>query len=133
MKSNFPIRLKKRRRELNMTVIELGDACGLSHGCISQYENGIRRPDNNNLLRLSSALKVTVDYLIGRSEYGIADLLSDDQMFEVLDGFTQLSAERQNMLFTFFEALQLFEIRKRKSVKLTKDGIPEKLRYKTSW
>lgn len=132
MKSTFCIRLKKRRRELNMTVIELGDACGLSYGCISQYENGIREPGYDSLLVLSSALNVTVDYLIGRSEYAMKDLLEDDRMFEMLEGLMGLPEEKQNMLFTFFEALEMLEERKRRSVKVTEYGIPEKLKYKIS-
>lgn len=117
MKSLFSIRLKKRRRELNMTVIDLANACGLSNGCISQYETGVREPSVDNLLMLSSVLCVTVDYLVGRSEHSIKDLLADDRMYELLEGLQRLSEDKQNMLFTFFEALEIFEKQKRKSVK----------------
>ena len=132
MKTVFSIRLKKRRRELNMTMIELGAACGLTHGCISQYESGIREPGYDTLLKLSSVLKVTADYLIGRAEYGMRDFFSDDRMFELLEGLMRLSYDKRHMFFTFFEACEVFEKRKRKSVKMTEHGIPEKMRYKVS-
>lgn len=115
-----------------MTVTELGDACGLTHASISQYETGLSEPSSDALLPLSLALKVTVDYLVGRTEYGIDDLLSDDRMSELLEGFVHLSYDRRHMLHTFFEALEVFEERKRESVKMTEYGIPEKMRYKVS-
>lgn len=128
----FSIRLKKRRRELNLTMTELGDACGLTHGCISQYESGFREPGYDTLLKLSSILRVTVDYLVGRSEYGMNDLLADDRMFELLGGMMHLSYDKRHMLLTFFEALKVFEKEKREKMKMTEHGIPEKIRYKVS-
>lgn len=134
MKSKFSVRLKTRRRELGMTVSELGDATGLTHGCISQYETGIREPSQDSLMMLSSVLRVTVDYLIGDKEYSMKDFLSDDRMFEVLEGFLKLSEENQNMLFTFYEALEQFERRKRDNakIKMTEYGIPQRVRQKIS-
>ena len=136
MKTEFSIRLKKRRRALNLTMIELGDACGLTHGCISQYESGLREPSYDTLLNLSSILRVTVDYLVGRSEYGMDDLLSDDRMFALLEGFMYLSYDKRHMLFTFFQALQVFDKEKKEKmkekIKMTEHGIPEQVRHKIS-
>lgn len=132
MKTLFSIRLKKRRRELNMTMIELGAACGLAHSSISQFESGFRDPGPDILLKLSSALKVTTDYLVGRSEYGMSDLLEDDRMFEVLKGFLGLSYGSRHALYQFFEACEILEERKRDQVKMTEYGIPEKMRYRIS-
>ena len=106
MKTVFSVRLKKRRKELGMTVKELGDACGLTHGCISQYENGIREPGYETILILSSVLKLTVDYLVGRSEYSMDDLLADDRMYEVLEGFSKLPVKKQEFLLTVFDVLE---------------------------
>lgn len=132
MKSTFSIRLKKRRHELNMTVVELADACGLSHACISQYENGIREPGYDSLLMLSSALKVTVDYLIGRTEYSMKDLFADDHMYELLQGFMTLSYDRRHMLFTLFEALKGVEEKRKEKMKMTEHVVPERVKYKIS-
>ena len=132
MNAIFAIRLKKRRRELNMTMIELGDACGLTHGSISQFESGFREPGSRVLLKLSSALKVTIDYLVGRSEYGMDDLLADDRMYEILEGFAHLSYDKQHALYSFFQSCVGLEKRKREHVKVTEHGIPEKMRYRIS-
>ena len=132
MKTLFSIRLKKRRRELDMTTIELGEACGLTHAAISQYETGFRVPGHDSLLLLSSALKVTTDYLLGRTEYGMRDLFSDDRMVELLEGFMHLPYDKRHTLYQFFETCVGLEERKRKHVKMTEYGIPERMKYKIS-
>lgn len=114
MKTIFSVRLKKRRKELGMTVKDLAQACGITHGCISQYETGIRDPGYETILILSSVLNLTVDYLIGRSEYSMKDLLADDRMYKVLEGFSDLSDKSQEMLLTVFEVLEGVEQRERR-------------------
>lgn len=130
MQTIFSIRLKQRRREMELTMVELGNACGLTHGCISQYEAGFREPTTDTLLKFSSILKVTVDYLLGRSEYGIKDLLLDDRMYELLEGFRDLSYRNRYALYMFFEAC----VGKDKKAKrlMTEHGIPEQIRYNIS-
>ena len=115
MKSVFSVRLKKRRLEMDMTVKQLGDACGLSHGCISQYENCIREPGYDTLMRLSSVLNLTVNYLVGKSEYSMDDLFTDERMIEMLEGLTRLPDEKKNMVFTFYDALVRFEQSRRRA------------------
>ena len=116
MKSIFSRRLIKRRKELGMTVVQLADACGLTSGCISQYENGIRVPGCEALFTLASALNLTVEYLLGRSDYSMKDLLRDDRMYEMLEGLPRLPDEKKEMIFTFFDAMVNFEQRKRREV-----------------
>ena len=132
MKSLFSIRLKKLRTDLNMTVIELGRACELSHAIISQYETGGREPGFDSLLKLSAVLNVTVDYLIGRTEYSMKDLFEDDRMYELLKGIMTLSYDRRHMLFTFFEALQGVEEKNKEKMKMTEHVVPKRVRRKIS-
>ncbi|MCI3923918.1 helix-turn-helix domain-containing protein [Paenibacillus sp. TRM 82003] len=46
---------------------QLGQRLELAESTISGYENEIRRPDLELLIRLSELFDVSVDYLIGRS------------------------------------------------------------------
>lgn len=115
MKSKFAVRLKKRRLELGMTVKDLGNACGLTHGCISQYENDIRDPGYETLLLLSTELKVTVEYLVGRSEYSLEDFFSDDRMYDLLVGVQALSEEHQDLFFDYYEHTAILDQQKRRN------------------
>ena len=64
----FRERLQAARalRELNQT--ELAVKAGLPPSSVSHFEGGTRKPSFDNLKRLASALVVTTDYLLGRSE-----------------------------------------------------------------
>lgn len=114
MKSIFAVRLKKRRLELGLTVSQLADACDLTHGCISQYENDIRVPGYETLSMLSLVLQLTVDYLVGHSEYSMKDLLADNRMSDMLEGIPQLSEDKQELFFAFFEYMKGVDQRKRR-------------------
>jgi transcriptional regulator with XRE-family HTH domain len=51
-----------------MSQADLAQASELQPSAISHFETGGRAPSFDNLKRLADALKVTTDYLIGRSE-----------------------------------------------------------------
>jgi len=63
------IRLKELRIEKKMTQSELGSRVNVTKSSISGYENGTRTPDTDTLLSLANALKISVDYLLGRTNY----------------------------------------------------------------
>jgi transcriptional regulator with XRE-family HTH domain len=51
-----------------MNQADLAKAADLQASAISHFETGSRAPSFDNLKKLADALKVTTDYLIGRSE-----------------------------------------------------------------
>lgn len=57
--------LKVFREYRHMTLEALGTICGVSAAALSQIENGKREPSISLLKRLSEALQVDVDILIG--------------------------------------------------------------------
>jgi DNA-binding XRE family transcriptional regulator len=57
--------LKVFREYRGLTLEELGSTCGVSAAALSQIENGKRDPSVNLLKKLSEALRVDVDILIG--------------------------------------------------------------------
>ena len=63
----FAERLRAVRELRKMSQSELADESGLLPSAISHFETGRRSPSFANLKTLSDALKVTTDYLIGRS------------------------------------------------------------------
>ena len=86
MKSLFSTRLKMRRQELNMTQKELSTASTLTQAAICQFENDRRKPDRQSLLKLSHALCVTTDFLVGLKEIETEDLLVDSRIREMMHG-----------------------------------------------
>ncbi len=73
MKLNQPIdifkeRLKAARTLRGLNQAELATKAGLPAASVSHFESGPRKPSFDNLKALASALNVTTDYLLGRSD-----------------------------------------------------------------
>ncbi|SDZ18804.1 LexA family protein [Tindallia californiensis] len=61
-------RLKKMRKEKEVTQKELADIFSLGESTISFYEKGTRRPDYETLSKLADYFDVSTDYLLGRTD-----------------------------------------------------------------
>lgn len=61
-------RLRDLRAKYDYTQNDLAEKIGVNKQTISQYERGVRKPDNDTLLSLSRVLGVTTDYLLGKDE-----------------------------------------------------------------
>ena len=59
-------RVKELRMKKGLSQQELGNNIGVTKVSICGYENGTRVPTIDNLIKLSDALDVTIDYLLGR-------------------------------------------------------------------
>jgi transcriptional regulator with XRE-family HTH domain len=64
----FRERLKRVRELRGLSQTQLAAESGLPPSSVSHFEAGARKPSFDNLKRLASALNVTTDYLLGRSE-----------------------------------------------------------------
>lgn len=64
----FKERLKAARNLRRMNQAELAAKAGLPAASVSHFESGPRKPSFDNLKALASALDVTTDYLLGRSD-----------------------------------------------------------------
>lgn len=76
----FPRRLRAAREERGLSQVELADQAGLQQSALSHYESGARRPSFTNLRRLSRALDVSTDYLIGNSSSRAPVAASSDKL-----------------------------------------------------
>lgn len=63
----FKERLKAARNLRGMNQAEVAAKAGLPAASVSHFESGPRKPSFDNLKALASALDVTTDYLLGRS------------------------------------------------------------------
>lgn len=66
MAAEFEIRLKRTREARGWSQLDLAHRTGLQPAAISHFETGHRSPSFDNLRKLSDALGVSVDYLLGR-------------------------------------------------------------------
>ena len=64
----FKERLKHARDLRGLSQTQLATDAGLPASSVSHFEAGARKPSFENLKRLATALNVTTDYLLGRSE-----------------------------------------------------------------
>lgn len=61
-------RIKELREESNLTMRDAAKLVGIPYTTYVGYEKGEREPNSEMLIRIASAFKVSVDYLIGRSD-----------------------------------------------------------------
>lgn len=90
--------LKALRIAKGLSQQKLADSIGVTQQAINQYENGKVEPDIDNLIRLSDALEVSVDLLIGHEvlDPTTDNLVSDDE-FELIESFRSLGASDKKM------------------------------------
>jgi transcriptional regulator with XRE-family HTH domain len=85
----FPNRLRKAREQIRkLSQSELAEKTGLQSSAISHFESGTRKPSFHNLRRLADALKVSTDYLLGRTDE-IAGPATADKMHKDYDNLSE--------------------------------------------
>ncbi|MCI3927138.1 helix-turn-helix domain-containing protein [Paenibacillus sp. TRM 82003] len=61
-------RISELRENRKITQIELATSLGITRASLSHYETGRREPDYDTLMKFADFFKVSVDFLIGRTE-----------------------------------------------------------------
>ncbi len=65
----FQERLTELRKLNHMTQRQVAQTLNISQPSYIRYENGSAEPNLENLVRLADLFDVSVDYLLGRSDY----------------------------------------------------------------
>ncbi|MEW8508326.1 MAG: helix-turn-helix transcriptional regulator [Candidatus Thiodiazotropha sp.] len=79
--STFQSRLQSTRKQRDLNQEELANKAGLPSTAISHFESGSRKPSFDNLHKLAEALKVSIDYLMGRTDDMDGSLIQEAQIF----------------------------------------------------
>lgn len=66
-------RIKDLREDLNLKQTDLAKATGIDQRTISNYETGKTNPDSLSLIKLADFFNVSIDYLVGRTQFDFYD------------------------------------------------------------
>ena len=64
----FSERLKKLRKQAQLTQVDVAEKLGISQPAYASWERGVKKPTQENLVKIAQVLNVSVDYLVGNSE-----------------------------------------------------------------
>lgn len=106
---NFSKRLKKLRKNSNLTQKELANKVGVSRATIAGYETKGKEPPYSTLQKLSEVLGCSTDYLLGNTDERspadkIKSALSDDP--ELLEFWDELK-DREDLQMMFKQTRDL--------------------------
>lgn len=106
---NFAKRLKKLRKEAELTQKELANKIGVSRATVAGYETKGKEPSYETLSKISKVLNCSIDYLMGNTdERSSADkikkAISDDP--ELQETWEQIS-QRENLQLLFKQTKDL--------------------------
>ena len=64
----FSERLKDLRKQAGLTQVDVAERLGISQPAYASWERGVKKPTQENLVKIAQVLNVSVDYLVGNSE-----------------------------------------------------------------
>lgn len=79
----FSERLKELRKKANFTQVEVAEKIGISQPAYASWERGVKKPTQENLVRIAQILNVSVDYLVGNSEEKSDELDNIELLFRM--------------------------------------------------
>lgn len=96
----FGEKLKELRQIKNLTQLELSNRLHVTKSMISAYENGIRYPSYDVLIKIANLFGVTTDYLLGLDNRKYIDLtnLTNEQnsiVSSIVSEFNEINKKQQ--------------------------------------
>lgn len=79
----FSERLKELRKKANFTQVEVAEKLGISQPAYASWERGVKKPTQENLVKIAQVLNVSVDYLVGNSEEKSDELDNIELLFRM--------------------------------------------------
>lgn len=108
--NNLGDRIKKRRKELDLSLTTLAEMCGTTHSTLSRIENGvIKHLKSDMVVKMAKALLVSPAYILGIEEKNSA---YDEAMLEkikakqkVLDLIETLDTKQLNKTYDILSTI----------------------------
>lgn len=79
----FSERLKKLRKDSGFTQVDVAEKLGISQPAYASWERGIKKPTQENLVKIAQVLNVSVDYLVGNSQETSDELDNIELLFRM--------------------------------------------------
>ena len=79
----FSERLKDLRKQAGLTQVDVAEKLGISQPAYASWERGIKKPTQENLVKIAQVLNVSVDYLVGNSEERTDELDNIELLFRM--------------------------------------------------
>lgn len=111
----FSERLKKLRKDTGLTQVDVASKLGISQQAYASWERGVKKPTQDNLVKIAQILDVSIDYLVGNSQETLGELDNIELLFRMNSkGLTEEEKE------TFKKELIEFMEERKKSFKFRK-------------
>ena len=101
IKKRFGEKVRKYRKEANLTQEKLAEKLGCAYQTVSGYETGRSFPPSTILFQLSFFLNTPLVYFF--NFYPI--LIDNDQEAQMLNSFKKLDKKQQKMLLTMINSI----------------------------
>lgn len=69
----FSERLKNLRKQAHLTQTDVAEKLGISQQAYASWERGIKKPTQDNLVKIAQILNVSIDYLVGNSDESVKE------------------------------------------------------------
>lgn len=79
----FSERLKSLRKQAGLTQVDVAEELEISQPAYASWERGTKKPTQENLVKISQILNVSVDYLVGNSEEKADELDNIELLFRM--------------------------------------------------
>lgn len=79
----FSERLKNLRKQAHLTQVDVAEKLGISQPAYASWERGLKKPTQDNLVKIAQILNVSVDYLVGNSQETLGELDNIELLFRM--------------------------------------------------
>lgn len=79
----FSERLKNLRKQAHLTQVDVAEKLGISQPAYASWERGVKKPTQDNLVKIAQILNVSVDYLVGNLQETSDELDNIELLFRM--------------------------------------------------
>lgn len=79
----FAERLKTLRKQVKLTQAQIAEKLDISQQAYASWERGVKKPTQENLVKIAQVLNVSIDYLVGNSDEKSDDLDNMELLFRL--------------------------------------------------
>ena len=96
--SDFAQRLRELRKGNNISQKKLSNYLNFGYTAIANYDSGINQPSLDTVKKIAQYFNVTVDYLIGASDYPRREQDITEKEAELLGIFRKINDDEKDAL-----------------------------------